>query len=83
MKTCLAMHRLALFILLAFVIRHAAHAAPLTVPALTGATALALSSADTTAATVDLNGAQFVTFDGRPGGAGTAKELTLENTSAV
>ena len=70
---------------------------PLTIPALTGAsatntftirpasgaTALAISSADTTAATVDLKGAQFVTFDGRPGGAGTAKELTIANTSTV
>lgn len=45
-----------------------------------GATQLSLSSADTTAATVDLNGARFVTFDGRPGGVGTAKELTIANT---
>ena len=37
----------------------------------TGATGLAISSADTTAATVDLNGAQFVTIDGRPGGVGS------------
>ncbi len=57
-------------------------------PAL-GATGLSISSADTTAATVDLNGAQFVTFDGRPGGVGshagsgvgTASQLTIENTS--
>jgi trimeric autotransporter adhesin len=68
---------------------------PLTIPTLTGASAtntlticpasgatgLSISSADTTAATVDLNGAQYVTFDGRPGGTGTAKELTIENTS--
>ena len=47
----------------------------------TGATAPAITSADTTAATVDLNGAQFVTFDGWPGGAGTAKQLTIANTS--
>ena len=33
-----------------------------------GATNLLITSADTTAATVDLNGAQFVTIDGRPGG---------------
>ncbi|MEO6789221.1 MAG: hypothetical protein ABI318_24110, partial [Chthoniobacteraceae bacterium] len=46
-----------------------------------GATALIIASADTTAATVDLNGAQFVTLDGRPGGAGTAKQLTIANTS--
>ncbi len=30
---------------------------------------------------MDLNGAQFVTIDGRAGGVGTAKELTIENTS--
>ena len=53
----------------------------LTVRPETGAAALAITSADTTAATVDLNGAQFVTFDGRPGGAGTAKQLTIANTS--
>lgn len=47
----------------------------------TGATGLSISSADTTAATVDLNGAQFVTIDGRPGGVGTAKQLTIANAS--
>lgn len=46
-----------------------------------GATGLSISSSNTTAATVDLNGAQFVTIDGRPGGTGTAKQLTLANTS--
>ena len=55
----------------------------LTIRPASGATALAISSADTTAATVDLNGAQFVTIDGRPGGVGTAKELTIENTSTA
>jgi len=68
---------------------------PLTIPALngasvvntltirpaSGATALSISSANTTAATVDLNGAKFVTIDGRPGGVGTVKQLTLANTS--
>jgi hypothetical protein len=53
----------------------------LTIRPASGATALSISSADTTAATVDLNGAQYVTFDGRPGGVGTAKQLTIENTS--
>jgi len=53
----------------------------LTVRPQLGATALAISSADTTAATVDLNGAQFVILDGRPGGLGTAKQLTIANTS--
>jgi len=50
---------------------------------------ISLSSADTTAATVDLNGAQFIAIDGRPGGVGshagsgfgTASQLTIENTS--
>lgn len=46
-----------------------------------GATALSITSADTSAATVDLNGAQFVTIDGRPGGVGTVKQLTIANTS--
>ena len=77
---------------------------PLTIPALNGASAvntltirpasgtagLSISSADTTAATVDLNGAQFVTIDGRPGGTGSnagsgggaASQLTIANTSA-
>lgn len=32
-------------------------------------------------ATVDLDGAQFVIFDGRPGGVGTTKELTIANTN--
>jgi hypothetical protein len=75
---------------------------PLTIPALngasavntltirpaTGATALSVSSADYTAATVDLNGAQFVIIDGRPGGVGShagsgggaASQLTIANT---
>jgi hypothetical protein len=47
----------------------------------TGATGRAISSADTTAATLDLNGAQFLTIDGRPGGVGAAKELSIANTS--
>ncbi len=54
----------------------------LTVRPATGATNLLITSANTTAATVDLNGAQFVTFDGRPGGTGMAKELTITNTSS-
>ncbi len=70
---------------------------PLTIPSLngasavntitirpaSGATALSISSANTSAATVDLNGAQFVTIDGRPGGTGTAKQLTIANTSTL
>lgn len=54
-----------------------------------GAVALSISSADATAATVHLNGAQFVTIDGRPGGVGSnagsgggaASQLTIANTS--
>lgn len=47
----------------------------------TGATGLSISSANTTRATLDLDGAQFVTIDGRPGGVGTTKQLTIANTS--
>jgi hypothetical protein len=55
-----------------------------------GATNLLISSASTNAATIDLNGAQFVTIDGRPGGVGsnagsgggTAAQLTIGNTSS-
>ena len=76
---------------------------PLTIPALNGAsavntltirpaigaTARSITSANTTAATVDLSGAQFVTIDGRPGGVGSnagsgggaASQLTIANTS--
>ncbi|MFO1482413.1 MAG: choice-of-anchor D domain-containing protein [Verrucomicrobiaceae bacterium] len=53
----------------------------LTIRPQSGATALSISSSNTTAATMDLNGAQFVTIDGRPGGSGTAKQLTIANTS--
>ena len=67
---------------------------PLTVPSLnganafntvtirpaTGAAGLSLTSANGTA-TVNLIGAQFVTFDGRPGGVGAAKQFTIANTS--
>ncbi len=61
----------------------------LTIRPASGATNLLITSADTTAATVDLNGAQFVTIDGRPGGigsnagsgGGTASQLTIANTN--
>jgi hypothetical protein len=33
--------------------------------------------------TFDLNGATYVIIDGRPGGGGTSKELTIENTNAA
>lgn len=63
----------------------------LTVRPQTGATGLVITSADTTAATVVLNGAQFVTFDGRPGGVGSnagsgggaVAQLTIANTSML
>ncbi|HEY0461477.1 MAG TPA: Calx-beta domain-containing protein [Pyrinomonadaceae bacterium] len=48
----------------------------------TGATALSITSANTTA-TVDLNGAANVILDGRPGGLGTTKQLTIANTSTA
>jgi len=33
--------------------------------------------------TLDLNGAQYVTLDGRPGGVGTTKRLTIDNSSTT
>lgn len=70
---------------------------PLTIPALNGASAvntltlrprigavnLVITSANTTAATVDLSGAQFLVIDGRAGGTGTAKQLAIANTSTA
>lgn len=47
-----------------------------------GATALTITSNNGTA-TVDLNGASQVTLDGRPGGTGTAKALTIANTGTT
>ncbi len=52
----------------------------LTIRPQTGATNLTLTSGSATA-TLDFQGASFTTVDGRPGGAGTAKHLTVENTS--
>jgi hypothetical protein len=46
-----------------------------------GATNISLTS--TAAQTIIMNGATYWTFDGRPGGAGTNRELTIENTSAT
>jgi trimeric autotransporter adhesin len=61
----------------------------LTIRPASDAVNLSITSADTTAATIDLNGAQFVTIDGRPGGVGShagsgggsASQLTIANTS--
>jgi hypothetical protein len=52
----------------------------ITVRPASGATNLSISSASTTA-TIDLNGAQNVIFDGQPGGTGGTKQLTIEDTS--
>jgi hypothetical protein len=40
-------------------------------------------SGSSSAMLIDLNGADYVTFDGRPGGTGTTKGLTLRNTSTA
>lgn len=46
-----------------------------------GASALSITSSNTTG-TLLFDGGDYVTFDGRPGGVGTAKELTIQNTNA-
>ncbi len=46
-----------------------------------GATNLSITSGNAT--TLNLNGAKFVTIDGRAGGTGTAKNLTIANTSTT
>ncbi|MBS0657621.1 MAG: choice-of-anchor D domain-containing protein [Verrucomicrobia bacterium] len=61
---------------------------PLTIRPASGAPALSITSAD--AITIDLNGAQYVTFDGRPGGVGThngsgvgaVSRLSVANTNS-
>ncbi len=45
-----------------------------------GVTALSISGSSTTGIIV-LNGADYLTIDGRPGGSGIAKELTIDNIS--
>lgn len=45
-----------------------------------GATGLVITSGDTSAATMDLNGTAYVTIDGRPGGLGDVGQLTIKNT---
>ncbi|MBL0046901.1 MAG: T9SS type A sorting domain-containing protein [Bacteroidetes bacterium] len=44
---------------------------------------LTITSANGTIATIDVNGANYVTIDGRPGGIGSNKYLIIENTSAT
>jgi hypothetical protein len=46
----------------------------------TGATALSIIGANT-GPTIDINGGSWWRIDGRPGGAGAAKELTISNTN--
>ncbi|GMU88227.1 MAG: hypothetical protein AMXMBFR49_04350 [Chlorobiota bacterium] len=53
----------------------------LTVRPVTGATGLSISSSNTTA-TISMNAGDYVTIDGRPGGSGSNRELTITNTSA-
>jgi hypothetical protein len=53
----------------------------LTIRPASGASALSITSSNSTG-TFRLNKAKYVTIDGRPGGSGSAKELTVENTSA-
>ncbi|MCK9408124.1 MAG: FG-GAP-like repeat-containing protein [Bacteroidetes bacterium] len=53
----------------------------LTIRPAAGATALSITSSNSTG-TLHINKANYVTIDGRPGGSGSAKELTIENTSA-
>jgi len=45
------------------------------------ATNLSITSSATQ--TIVFNGAQYITFDGRPGSTGTARHLTIENTSTT
>lgn len=49
-------------------------------PASGVSSALNITSSNATA-TIDLNGVTYVIFDGRPGGAGTSKFLTIDNSS--
>ncbi len=46
----------------------------------TGATGLEITSADPLA-TIDFNGAKYITIDGRPGSSGTTSQLTISNTN--
>jgi len=54
----------------------------LTIRPAAGATGLVITSSNTTA-TVDFNGSKYVTIDGRPGGTGTASELSIINTAST
>jgi hypothetical protein len=54
----------------------------LTIRPATGATALEINSGDAVA-TIDLNGAKYITIDGRPGGTGTTSQLSIINTNTT
>jgi subtilisin-like proprotein convertase family protein len=54
----------------------------LTIRPQAGAAGLSITSANTTA-TIDFNGATYVTVDGRPGGTGTTSQLSISNTSTT
>ncbi|HEX6335166.1 MAG TPA: hypothetical protein VFZ78_13125, partial [Flavisolibacter sp.] len=54
----------------------------LTIRPAAGATNLQITSA-ATPATIDFNGAKYVTIDGRPGGTGTAIQLSVINTATA
>jgi len=53
----------------------------ITIRPVTGATSLSITSSNATA-TINFNGAKFITIDGRPGGSGTS-ELTIANTNTA
>src|ERR1043165_9989840 len=52
----------------------------ITVRPASGATSLTITSSNSTA-TIDINGGNYVTIDGRPGGTGTTSQLTIANTA--
>ena len=56
--------------------------ATITVRPETGATGLSIAGSSATAL-VDLSGSSFVTFDGRPGGTGSTRDMTISNTSTA
>jgi hypothetical protein len=47
------------------------------------ATSAILITSNHATSTIDMNGASFITIDGRPGGSGTDKFLTIENTGTT
>ena len=58
-------------------------AKPITIrPEATAASPITITSNNATA-TIDMNGAKFVTIDGRPGGVGINKYLLIENSSTT